>query len=487
MICRVFQSMTRIRTTSLATVLLMMILALTATSAAEPRATAPEWPVTIAPLNRAVQSLELPEGDVVERYDRGGVVIRPAEGRGDVDYSVRSWAGHLEAIPDDAPAAVRTKDAQRAHYATAGLPRNTAMPSGAEDTHTLTIRHLDREGALVTPVETMVATPKADIVETVYDDVSVLTLPTGTYDIQSYIRLPNPQIEEDRVFLSYPAVELDRDIEIVLDSARARPVKVAAPAPGLEPADIIFAFGRPEGMQFAYFTGTDFEGLATANLGPRHTEGFQSTMNVTFCNVIPDQWCSPTSPTHYRLLWFMDGGLFTGFDKSVDRGDLASVRVNAGTVTADGLSSTGEWLGIASGRPADARPFLDIGITTASQRTLPARTVEYYTAGTVEWLRAYEEWMIGPGGEMPDFPTVRLGTAPVTYRPGSSRDETWNGLTLGPGMPSYSSRPLDPRARPFLTRIGDQIRYDMPLFTDSGGHAGFAPGPGTTSLRWADA
>jgi hypothetical protein len=95
------------------------------------------------------------------------------------------------------------------------------------------------------------------------------------------------------------------------------------------------------------------------------------------------------------------------------------------------------------------------------------RTELYNTDGGVQWGSAMLEQVQVPGDEFPRF-ISDLERGPVTYRAGRTVHEEWNKGVFGPALPT----PPDPHL--WVTRTGDDMFVDLPLYGDGSGHAGFS-------------
>ncbi|MEU0094506.1 S8 family serine peptidase [Kribbella sp. NPDC006257] len=355
--------------------------------------------------------------------------------------------------------------------ATAGTIRLiTALSVEREaESYNLTIRHLDRQGALTSPVETVVAShTDLEAAEFAYDPVSVVRMPKGKYTLDSYLRMPTSDGSKDRIFLAMPEVDLSKDTTVTFDSALAKPVKVAAPRADAAPYSIELGFARGTSLSFAYLTGSSFDGLSTAQIGPAVAgKDFASTLLTQWCKPGEPMGCDDASPYQYLLQWFVPGKLYTGFDKVVRPQDLAVVKADHAFTTNDRMEMA-----------RIARPVADLPEQSTTGFSLfpklPGNTTFYLQAEGIRWSTQYREIVVDPDtgnwGNGTEF-----GASPRIYRPGTTSFEQWNKGVFGPGFPATDRRPFDPARRPWAGRTGDHLYADLPLFTDGSGHPGFSP------------
>ncbi|TDU88705.1 subtilisin family serine protease [Kribbella voronezhensis] len=356
--------------------------------------------------------------------------------------------------------------------ATAGTTHLTTVLSVEREaeSYNLTIRHLDRQGGPIQPVETVVAShDDSEAFDFAYDPVSVVRLPKGKYVLDSYIRLPTSDDRKDRAFLAMPELDLSKDTTVTFDAAQAKPVKVAPPRADAAPYSIELGFARGTQLSFAYLTGTSFDGLATAQVGPAVAgTDFASTLLTQWCRPGEPMGCDDASPYHYLLQWFVPGELYTGFDKAVRPQDLAVVKTDYAASSANDRMEMGRFAS-----PLAELPEQPVGGFSLFPK-LPSESTLYLQAKGIRWSTRYREIIVDPdSGNWGDGTEFRA--SPRTYRAGSTSVEHWNKGVFGPGFPATDQRLSDPDRKPWAGRDGDHLHTDLPLFTDGFGHAGFSP------------
>ena len=335
------------------------------------------------------------------------------------------------------------------------------------ESYDLTIKHLDRQGKPVDPVETLVASlDDKGFLDTATSAVSTLRLPKGRYQLNSYLRMPGAGEEPDRAFLAMPEVTVDRPLTVTFDSAKSKPITVRAPEPGAIAGSIILNYGS-DTASYGFVTAGDFTGLSSAQFGPAvDPRQFSSSLLTQWCKGTDFQ-CDTDSPYEYLLHWYVRGKLYTGFDKTVRKQDLAAVKTDFNSTSAN--QNAEYFFGATS--PDGLSRNLDGGFPATL--TLPARQTLYFQPSGVRWTGQFREYDLDE--ETGDLTTrSELGMSPRVFKAGTSTEAQWNRGVLGPAFPPADSRPFDPVARPWAGRTGDHLCADLPLFTDSSDHAGFS-------------
>nr|WP_042195346.1 S8 family serine peptidase [Kibdelosporangium sp. MJ126-NF4]CEL21953.1 peptidase S8 and S53, subtilisin, kexin, sedolisin [Kibdelosporangium sp. MJ126-NF4]CTQ92733.1 peptidase S8 and S53, subtilisin, kexin, sedolisin [Kibdelosporangium sp. MJ126-NF4] len=162
---------------------------------------------------------------------------------------------------------------------------------------------------------------------------------------------------------------------------------------------------------------------------------------------------NPPSPYHYELAYPSHGSMPTTVDYQARARDLTTVRT---TYRANSSGQTG----YVDMQATDRSTPLEASIDTA-QIPLPLERTEYYSP--MSWLNGFVAY--APGGE----PIEYLGTR--TFKPGEKTTADWGKSVVGPGITGPDSRFQPSR---LVTRTGDTITANLPLFSDSAGHSGFS-------------
>lgn len=354
-----------------------------------------------------------------------------------------------------------------------GVSVSTAVGVEKElESYDLTVRHVDRFGhAPGGVITTTVFGLDQEVGDVLFRPTSTVRLPKGRYGVSSSFDQPHPDPQVDAPFaiLAQPELVLNRDLTIVLDGAKAKPIRVSVPTSSALPIQPRIDFAWAQGASRGYIMlGTSgFGGFTTAGLGRRLPGEFASLISVEYCEA--DRFdCLPDSPYRYQLAWPEKGRLSTGLDERLTARDLATV-----TTSYDGTGERAVYFGEGDAAtyamadrstPQLARAFLHF-------TELPDELTVYYQPRGIRWQRQFRE--IEEGGEDGVVTRTEFGTSPRTFRLGTTTSERWNTAPFGPGFPALDSRPFDPEPKPWAARTGDRLSVGLPLFTDANGRAGW--------------
>ncbi|WP_433433188.1 S8 family serine peptidase [Nonomuraea sp. CA-141351] len=311
------------------------------------------------------------------------------------------------------------------------------------ETYALTLEHTGRDGSptadyLTTLHRTDSSTLIKEItVQKTGDGAVTLRLPKGGWMIRSTL------LDGDHTTqLIHPGLDLTQNQTLDLDARLGKPISITVPDPSAAPigAQVTFSDGK-----LSYPVVSDrFENLATAQLGPDRTYDKSLTQ-------IAGTWASPDGSRVYQLAWFHEGGMVTGFHRKVAGRDLAAIHTTyAAHVTG------GRGRAAATAQPPGG-PSSDLLIETTF--TTPSVRTEYVNAdGGAKWRRYF--WEDGPESGGTAFESGLAG-----YTPGLAYRESWNLGVFSPvlaGGEDFSG----------LTRSGDFIQMNVPMYGDGAGHAG---------------
>jgi hypothetical protein len=337
--------------------------------------------------------------------------------------------------------------------ATAGtsVTRTPVSITREEEMYSLTLNYVGRDGQPADQYRTALIGVDNDTHTYLYEADGKLTvrLPKGRYILDHLV------IDADghgNIILQ-PGIALDRDQAFTIDAATAGTNKVTPPRDAsLGWADIGYQIetGGDFPISGGLLTNVDMSVVSTAQLG-------DPLPGMPTKNWVSTSW-SDADGAIYGLAWFLDR-FPNGFVKAVSQGELATIRRDYG-----------------SGAPGDVGvPFLNPQPATGSAQTgasgyevgLPGKQTVYVNTDGVRWDTRL--WL------MQDYWILAELDSPLrTYQAGQTYDEPFNHAVFGPGLP--------PSARPWAYRSGDNIVASIPLFTDSGGNAGFTTTGGVTRL-----
>jgi subtilisin family serine protease len=311
------------------------------------------------------------------------------------------------------------------------------------ESYDLTLNHTDENGAPTGEYSAFLVGLDSGRLVIPYDadGSETVRLPKGRY-LADHRILTEQGTHENAIV--QPGFTLDRDLTVDVDPSLAKPVSITPPAAAtLVIADI--------GHQVTTETGTgvvgpiafDLSALSVGRLG-------DSPPDVTAIDWVNTVWTGDDG-AQYGLAWFLDE-FPTGFTRTVSQRELATVH------TEFGPGATGDWgINITYPLPVEGNAFT-IGV--GSDVSLPGTNTRYVNTENVRW--GSDTLQISENDEL-----VALFLAPPrTYRQGRTYQENVNKAVFGPALP--------PMGSPWVFRSADEIQVDVPLFSDSGGQAGYS-------------
>ncbi|WP_433535602.1 S8 family serine peptidase [Micromonospora sp. CA-249363] len=325
------------------------------------------------------------------------------------------------------------------------------------ESYTLTVEHLNRAGARTADHWTLLLGMDTfgawDLVSS--DGVATVRVPKGHYGLSGLVFEPGPEDEQRGMsLLMQPVVTIERDTRIVVDARRARTVRTTIPDRDATPQliDVSGNFTAEDGSGYGVGLWAEtFTGLTSGALG-------RTVSDDQFVATVSSQWTRPGttgSPYLYALAEAIPGRMPTGFVRDYRRSDLATV--------------VHRFLGAYAGMEAERTvyPVLEYNVGGSAlvlPTSVPGQRVEYYNTRGVQWE---SEIYFGTRGEDGWLnPQAVLLSVPTAYRAGRTVQEIWNQAPLAPSFP-------DPRwPHQSVTRAGDSIVVDLPIFSDAAGHPG---------------
>ncbi len=314
------------------------------------------------------------------------------------------------------------------------------------ESYTLTINHIGLDGAPAANYSTALFGLDSNKFSTPYDPdgSATIRLPKGKYVLDSSL------IGDKINWLAYPAFELTDDTTVDLDFRLAKPTQITPPAgASFSLADI--SYRRSAGKASFSFgwalLGGNVGDLSTAHVGPTlPPQELQTQVNT--------QW-SGANGEYYGLAWYEYGTFPAGFTRTVKKEDLAHVHATFGA-TAPGRS------GLRSAFPYPKFGDGNGGWAILQQVGLPGDRHEYYTPDAA-W--APELWQMSPDMRAIE---VQLGSPVKQFGTNGVTEESYNRGVFGPSAPQTRFPFL------WLTRSGDNISANIPLWGDAAGNYGFS-------------
>ncbi|MER5206867.1 serine protease [Streptomyces sp. NPDC002825] len=328
------------------------------------------------------------------------------------------------------------------------LPPTALAASGTPETHTLTIRHLDRAGAATggyTTHVTGISGPGAHEEAAPYDESGTVTvrLPEGRYLLDSTLYGSDPATGTDWVV--QPRLDLNRDTTVTVDARTTAPVDVRPPESGARYLNGIgFVEVTHEGTTRSANIITAREGVRVAHLGPASEPGSVKEWFDTY-------WSGARADYGLGYTFTSDRAL-TGLVRHPAADKLATLKIRG--AAPEGPTGTG----FVSVQPS-AGPTIGL-----------ARSLDLPAAATVMVNPERGRWDVEyTGPSAPETPPNRYVANGIAVHAGATTTHTFDNAVFGPALDA------SPGARPAGVRDGDRIALDVPLLADGDGHAPSAP------------
>ena len=283
----------------------------------------------------------------------------------------------------------------------------------------------------------------------------VVRLPKGRYGVVAWISVG---ADQSTSMLTQSELVVDRARTVTVDARRAKPVRVIAPKAGAGAviAAISADWTLPDAAFSASTLGLSFNQLASGLIGGGAKPFFLATVNGSFGEPGPQETYR-NSPYVIDLAYFQPGKMFTGLTRAPKVKDLAVVRA---TYAAEATGAEGTKTNLAqytstSGGWSALVPF-----------DLPFHRTEYLN-DEAPWSSDFNQELPAAGE---DFP-VTLSAASAgrqAYHAGRTYRQEWNRAVFGPVVTQPFADPL------WVTRQGDHLIADLPMFGEGSGHPGFS-------------
>ncbi|NML55567.1 serine protease [Streptomyces sp. R302] len=326
------------------------------------------------------------------------------------------------------------------------------------ETFTLTLRHLDREGAPTDAYSTRVVgiSGAAEAVKESPHDASgtvTLRLPKGRYLLDSELSSPTKGSGTD--WLVQPRLDLDHDTTVTLDARTTSPVDVRPPEPGARPEHAMsFVEVRHDGRTRYANLMSSAVGLRVAHLGPAAEPG---SVTASF-----DAYWAGERADYGLGYRFTSGRALAGFVRRPAAGDLATLKVRA--ADRDGTGGVGS---------AAIQPSEGTTLGLGAELVRPGTATFHVTPERGAWDLSYTT----PG--TPEAPPNLYEAPDLPVRAGATTTHTFDNAVLGPALDPT------PGATPAGVRDGDRLALDVPLLADGEGHTPSDPAvrSATTTLH----
>ncbi|MDT9680977.1 S8 family peptidase [Streptomyces sp. TRM76323] len=326
--------------------------------------------------------------------------------------------------------------------------RTPAVVEREVESYDVTFDHVGRDGQAAASYGTSVRGVTEDLFgKEVYlseeSATDTVRLPKGTYFLESHV----DGSETGTNWLVQPVLDVTGTQTVTLDARAAKPVDITVPDRDAAPESAVAVFSYQQGDfgQMTFLAMRSFAGLRTAHLGPAVTSGLTQLWSGVWTN----------GPKDYRVT--LGGGsdrFTTGVTRHLGTGDMAAVRVGLGA-SAPGKSG----FLFPTATVPDAPP--NFFAPSSSARELPTEQTLYLsTLDGARWDMGFQQMARSGDGWATEVSFAP--EEPKEYRGGQTYHEVFNTAVIGPLVD----------ARYGLSREGDEISGDVPLFSDGRGHAG---------------
>ncbi|GAB3877483.1 hypothetical protein GCM10029964_026660 [Kibdelosporangium lantanae] len=276
------------------------------------------------------------------------------------------------------------------------------------------------------------------------DGHATVRLPKGHYILDSVA------VGEHISWLTFPALEVTQEATVDLDYRKAQQTKITAPdeTSTFHLGDV--SYNRSLGTSsFGFgwvFLGGDLSDLWTAGLGPELPPNeFVAQYNT--------QWTGGNGD-YYGLAYYANGVFPNGLVRADKKESLAHVHSTYATPVPGRSGLTSAFPYPKFGPPLG-------GWSALLPVSLPGERNDYYTP-EAQW--GPELWQLGPTGKL----EVQLASPVRSLPAGGTTELSFNRGVFAPALPQTKYDFL------YLTRTGDEITANIPLWGDAAGNSAFS-------------
>ncbi|WP_433076916.1 S8 family serine peptidase [Dactylosporangium sp. CA-052675] len=365
--------------------------------------------------------------------------------------------------------------------ATAGdvVVRTPVVVDKEVESYDVTLTHLDRSGGTPSFFDTTLSRRDGDTYQPGVwgpdpDGTVTLRVPKGHYTLTSLL-FHSPDGPKGATtggystLLAQPDVDVSRNLTLTLDARIGQPIAVSVPRKDAQQYDATLAAytRRPHGTAGIAVLGSSFDGVYAAQLDPaQHDDGFISIVSGQWAraDAAGSMWNSPYT---YAVSFPVRGRMVTGFAKTVANDDLAKVRADFAQVGTNAAGSKRIRSGLTSWQVGSFGAYLGFD--------LPFSRTEYYTADPdVTFAGDFTEVSADTGEYRSS-----VGSADyISYRTGQQYNQKWNRPVFGPALASALTQGV--------TRTGDSLAAEIPLYADGDGRPGWSEISSTTAALSRD-
>ncbi|NUT37069.1 MAG: hypothetical protein HOV79_28770, partial [Hamadaea sp.] len=331
---------------------------------------------------------------------------------------------------------------------------SVSVPFGVEkeaESYTLTLDHIGRDGTPSTDHATDLVS-EAGAFLSVWGSQTSIRIPAGRYFLITHVWGENGEMTT----LVHPKLILDKDTTQVLDARIAKPVTITSAGGAFDEGELStdVRFQPTPDFSFSFSAGgMASRGYYTGQVTGEKVTDVRTNVSAFLWQNGPDGDHVDAPVFHYGI-WRAADTFPTGYTARIGANGLATQKAvyRENVPGATGVAFTFAFTNPDDGAWATGLPF----------HTPLHRTIYYDTAG---YYGSNFDEMVEDGMEITHWATQSDVTR--RYGPGKTPKVTWNGGAFGPAFGSPAS-PVD-----FVTRRGDLLIVNAPLFGDGAGHPGW--------------
>ncbi len=349
------------------------------------------------------------------------------------------------------------------------------------ESYTLTLAHTATDGSPANAYLTVLQDadfPAAIDGRIQYDPSGTVTVRVakGRYSLWSVIfpnRSDRSGLPSDQAanLLVQPVLDVDADRSVAVDARLAKASSITVPSASARNVFALFSYllARPSYPASGGLFSSSFDWIRSGQLGDSGpVEGLTSEIAGTWATLLDNDGLTNRAAT-YSISHHEFGKTVVGYQRKVAQSELATVTTSYHAGDDKGFS--GRWYATArlpgegeSHPPAIGKSF-----------PMPSTITHFFNSDSdAQWQSVVDQIWTDPDGNQDILGEFR---GPWTgYQAGRSYAETWNHAVFGPTFPSPGGVSTG------VTRTGDTIGVDLPLYGDGAGRDGYGGDSGSVAL-----
>ncbi|MFC7307655.1 S8 family serine peptidase [Streptomyces monticola] len=289
----------------------------------------------------------------------------------------------------------------------------------------------------------------ADLVDFPHDPSGTvkMRLPKGTYLLDTIVAVNGDDSTQGLDSLVQPKVTINKPTTLTRDARTAKPVDIKVPDASAAPrfAAMSYEFMTETWGFFSSLAVPTFADMRTRHIGPAATGLSQQWTG---------EWAKGASAQYDVVLGGKVKQLATGYQRSLKKGDLATVKVAIGASAAQKTGGVWAWGFLPSGGAFATRP--------ATQKIPSTRTLYVSSLDKAQWSFDVDQYGGKDAEGRPLLEAAYTLGAPQTFSAGKSYEKVFNTGVFGPRVGGVYG----------VYRIGNVMVGSLPMFADGKTHAG---------------